>query len=600
MAEKRTIFCLFLFCFLSGTGRTQSARNDPSPWTCRDALGRTVGTSERYGALRPGKAVGIFYFIWHGAHGYDRHAAPASDQSVRPPSAADTASPYDIQKILDADPRCPQYGPDQAFHHWGEPYLGYYTADDRWVIRRHAQMLSDAGIDVIILDATNGLAYLPQVKTLCDEYRRMRAEGSRTPQIAFILNSAAASVLKKLTDEFYGPELYRELWFEWKGKPLLLCPPEAVTPQAAEFFTIRHSWFCSHWEWFGDGRDKWPWADFYPQKAGWHESPDKPECVAVAAATLALANRGRSFHRDTQPDAAHCRSGEGLCFAEQFSRAMELDPEFIFFTGWNEWVAMRYTDGGATEMLGKPISKGDTYFVDNYNHEFSRDIEPLRGDFGDNYYYQLCDFIRRFKGVEPQPVHRLRHAMRPGRIASWRQVGASYADDRGDTFHRDHYGYGSAGRYVNTTGRNDFVESKVATDGKNIYFYIRTQEPVTPRTDSLWMRLFVGLPESGSADWEGFRFRINARPGADGLTSLERSKGGWRWETVARVPYCKAGCEMSVAVPLRELGIRNADDFAVDFKWIDNAVAGGDIRECLTDGDAAPGGRFRYRYRFRR
>ena len=46
----------------------------------------------------------------------------------------------------------PAFGPEHAFHHWGEPYLGYYVANDEWVIRKHAQMLTDAGVDVLFFD----------------------------------------------------------------------------------------------------------------------------------------------------------------------------------------------------------------------------------------------------------------------------------------------------------------------------------------------------------------------------------------------------------------------------------------------------------------
>ena len=49
----------------------------------------------------------------------------------------------------------------------------------------------------------------------------------------------------------------------------------------------------------------------------------------------------------------------------------------------------------------------------------------------------------------------------------------------------------------------------------------------------------------------------------------------------------------------RELGIADVRNFTVDFKWIDNAVTDGDIRECMRDGDSAPGDRFRYRYIFK-
>ena len=382
----------------------------PQTWTAQDALGRTIGSTEQYGAPRPGKTVGMFFVIWHGTSGYDTYMKQLPDEGVRIPQPTDTLSPYDNQKLMTENPQNPQYGPQWVFHHWGEPYLGYYLADDDWVIRKHAQMLTDAGVDVIIVDLTNAVIYLPQLKNLCKVYTQIREAGGRTPQLSFIFNTQARETVQRLYDNFYAKGLYKDLWFYWKGKPLILCPPQDVTPQFADFFTIRHSWFCSlpEWEWFGDGRDKWPWADYYPQNAGWHESPDKPEAVSVAPATHPITDGGRvrrvgrSYHNGQQPDKAHQHSEQGLCFAEQFSRAMELDPEFVFFAGWNEWTAIRIIDHNDFLKCGdRDLKEGDTYFWDLYNHEYSRDIEPLRGRFGDNYYYQLCDFIRRYKGVEP-------------------------------------------------------------------------------------------------------------------------------------------------------------------------------------------------------
>src|SRR5271166_2777688 len=47
---------------------------------------------------------------------------------------------------------------------------------------------------------------------------------------------------------------------------------------------------------------------------------------------------------------------------------------------------------------------GPVTFVDEFDAEFSRDIEPMKGAHGDNYYYQLVANIRRFKGARPVPV----------------------------------------------------------------------------------------------------------------------------------------------------------------------------------------------------
>jgi hypothetical protein len=70
-----------------------------------------------------------------------------------------------------------------------------------------------------------------------------------------------------------------------------------------------------------------------------------------------------------------------------------VDPEFIFITGWNEWVA-----GRAEEWQGVTNA-----FPDQFNDYFSRDIEPSRGQLKDHYYYQMVSYIRRFKGTRALP-----------------------------------------------------------------------------------------------------------------------------------------------------------------------------------------------------
>ncbi|HAY31873.1 MAG TPA: hypothetical protein DCX97_10265, partial [Alistipes sp.] len=70
------------------------------------------------------------------------------------------------------------------------------------------------------------------------------------------------------------------------------------------------------------------------------------------------------------------------------------------------------------------------------------------------------------------------------------------------------------------------------------------------------------------------------------------------WEKIADLDYRVSDNEMVVAVPFAAIGMKNPKSFTVDFKWIDNAVDQGDIQQCLSDGDAAPNGRFRYRYIF--
>lgn len=569
-------------------------------WVATDALGRTLPTAEETGAPRKDKFVGIFYFIWQGAHGYDNHKSAQADEGVMPKLPSDTASPYDLTKMIAESPDNPQYGPLHAFHYWGEPYFGYYLANDEWIIRKHAQMLSDAGVDVIILDVTNTHLYMPQVKKIGEVYQKMRSEGISTPSISFLLNTAHVKTGTRLYQDFYAQGLYEDLWFYWKGKPLLLCNPEGLPDDMKAFFTLRQSWAWSDTGgWFGDGKDKWPWLDHYPQAYGWHESPDKPEQVTVSVAQHPVSNIGHSFHDGKQPVPENFESGKGLYFAEQWERALEVDPEFIFITGWNEWVAMRFNDGAAQNFLGNPISKGDTYFVDLYNEEYNRDIEPMKGGYGDNYYYQMVANIRKFKGSRPVPTTKAKHTIRiDGGFSEWSSVQPVFHDDPGDVVHRRHPGWGRIEEYKNTSGRNDIVEAKVAHDGEHISFYVKTDNSLSAWDSDNWMTLLISLQKSDLPSWEGYHFMVNRQPKSKKQTVVEQSKGAWNWETVSEVPMAVGEKEIEIQIPKKLLKIED-DDFVLDFKWVDNATLDGNIMHWLDQGDAAPNGRFRYRCVFK-
>ena len=556
-----------------------------------DPAGKEIAFDYRHKTLRD-KKVGIFYFIWLGAHGYD--AGDYFGGDIIPPKATDTRSPYDISELEKghSNPADIPFGPGGAMHHWGKPYLDYYVSNDTWIIRRHAQMLSEAGVDVIFIDVTNGYAYLPVVKTLCNVYVQMMREGNPRPQISFILNTNPAPVVKELLT-LYSNSDYDRLWYELDGKPLLLAPPGDYGTGVASRLTFRYAWFDTQYNyggnWYGDGTNRWAWGEFSPQRNVKEEMP-------VMVASHPVWNIGRSYtgnspngyggHQPANPTAE--QRAAGTYFKQQFERALECDPDLIFLTGWNEWVAQRQGNTGAT-------------FIDCYNHEFSRDIEPCADDFTDVYYYYMADYVRRYKGVTPvEPVKEIHQIAVDGKFDDWTDLGTRYKDYKGDTRPRNHWGFGYKNiSLTNNTGRNDICYAKVATDCKSLFFHVETAEPITPRTDRNWMRLFISVKGSTAPAWEGFQWVVNNRVVGENRTTLQRSKGGWDWEEAATVDYAVSGNQMEIAIPLSELGITDVRDFTVDFKWIDNAVADGDIRECMRDGDSAPGDRFRYRYIFK-
>jgi len=570
-----------VFCALLTMAQpTRDLRSDT--WVATDALGRALPGAAECGPPRKGKTVGVFYFLW---------------MERRPNQGL-----YDISKLLAANPADPQYGPEHAFHWWGRPHLGYYVCDDAFVIRKHAQMLTDAGVDAIFFDVTNALTYDRNFLTLCKVYREIRKAGRTTPQIAFLANTRSERVVKHLYDTFYAKGLYPELWFRWKGRPLMLAPSEGLTDEHKRFFTLRRSWAWTHPKgWFGNGKDKWPWLDHHPQKPGWHESPDRPEQIAVCSAQHATSNIGRSFHNGAQPPPGKTDTARGLCFAEQWKRALEVDPAFVFVTGWNEWIAQRFIKperGGAGHFLGERLKAGETFFVDQYNQEFSRDVEPMHGGHGDNYYYQMVANIRRFKGVRRRekasapvtiPV--------PGGFEPWRGVRPEFLDDVGDTAHRKHPGFGSAGPYVNETGRNDLDLAKAARNKDHLFFYVRCRQAITKPAGTNWMVLLLNADADARTGWAGYDFAINRTRGKAGTCSVERNAGGWKWKPVGAAKLQVRGRELHLAVPRPLLGVAPAaGPLRVDFKWTDNVPETGDVMAFIDRGDVAPNGRFNYRF----
>jgi len=579
-SRVKVVVVLLLTC-LSAAGSSVAVEpwdTFSDTWGCTDRLGRELPRQDEAGEPRDHRTVGLFYYIWHGSHGYDQHGDPSFEMQhgqgvAKPDAAKDIESPRDIQKILEAPLGQRPWGPKDAWHHWGESVFGYYVANDEWLIRRHARMFADAGIDVVIFDTTNGYHYRDTYMKILEIYADIRAHGGTTPQIAFncgFIPENNQRVVEAVYRDLYSKELYKELWFMWKGKPLILANFEAVDQNYTDYFSMRYSWAWSKKgrRWFGDGKDRWPWVEEYPQAYGWHEDPDVPEQVVVATAEHPGHDVGKSFSGGKPAHPA--KTPLGLYFSEQWKRALEVDPEFVLITQWNEWVAMRF-DLPGRKMRGETLPDDHPQFIDVLDAEYNRDIEPMRGGFADNYYYQMIDGIRRYKGVRKH-----------------RNV---FRDTVGDTEQRNHFGWGNTGRLQDGSGRNDIKEAKVSVQDGWIEFKVETVDPLTPPAGENWMELFIATGQN-TPHWEGYQFRVRLDPFRKKNYILERSLGGWMWEGLAEMDYMVDGKVLSLKVPKTLLDLDRAD-VSFRFKWSDNRQTT-DALDWLIHGDAAPNGRFQF------
>ncbi|MBQ6267844.1 MAG: hypothetical protein IJK64_08760 [Clostridia bacterium] len=550
--------------------------------TATDALGR-----QAVSAGESKKKVGVFYFLWNGEHSQ--------------------SGPYDVTKIMQNDPlaytsverwEAAGGGGYAVWHHWGEPLFGYYFQSDRWVVSRHCQMLTDAGVDFIVFDTTNAVPYLERARELIDVWYGYYLQGKHVPKLAFYTNSDSGRILNLLYDSFYCNDDLKarypdvdDLWFRMNGKPMVVgnADDANLRPEVKEYFRIK----AVQWPTDSKHSDGFPWMEFgttLHTVGGYYKNSLQDEsimnvsvaqhcdsCRFSASAWYGRKDHGRSWHNGKK-DPAQDAALWGYNFAEQWDYAIKLDPDIVFVTGFNEWTAMRLNEPG------EPIA-----FIDNCDEEYSRDVEPAAGRLGDNYYMQLVSYIGKFKrSVSAVFTGNPVTIDVNGAFDQWddSRITAVYKDYENDTFDRDSRGFGDT-YYTDASGRNDIVNAKVAEDAQNLYFYVDTAAPLSPATDSAWMTLFLNT--SGKT---GYDFVINRTAPAGGKTAVEAIDGDRR-QTVGTAEIRFEGNRLMLSVSKSLLGLgKNA---AFSFKWADNYIDG-DLMSFYTKGDSAPYGRLNWMY----
>lgn len=578
-------------------GMLSMADTYPDTWAGRDELGRVIPTSDDMAGGRQSLddqvEIGMFYYIWHGTEG-----------CMKPV--------YDITRLLAENPTDPAWGPERSYHWWGEPWLGYYDAGEHDVVFKHLQMLCDAGVDFIAFDCTNGLTYPDRIKAFIEVVRERQDKGMSWPRLTFVTHSNQKSAITSLWNNFYSNPGYSDLWYRWEGRPLLMCDTEDAAADISlapilENLTLRHSW-----AWTGGKEDTWSWLDYYPQGVGYtmKDGQRVPECISVGSAQHPTTNVGKSYSGGKQPAVDECglceTTPEGLYFAEQWRRVHELPegerPPVVFLTQWNEFIAMRFITGDATgadpgKVRPGAISKrdGETYFVDVYNAEYNRDIEPSTHPlFRDNYYMQMVEEIRRYRGTSMIPVpERDLSVVIKGGWEQWDNGGVAFADDHGD-----HMLVSVARGKTDTIPGNDIIMCKAADDKRNLYFLVTTASAINWDAARRPLRLLLNADCDYSTGWEGYDYMIEREP-AKGVFLLKRnvSPDGFRWETVGKPLEARyEGNRLMLSIP--KSAIKRKGDFDFDFKWVDNCnLESGEPMLMYSDGDCAPNHRFNYRYK---
>ena len=591
----------------------------PDTWVFTDGLGRVSLTNAEVGDPREDKIVSMFFWTWHNGRPTVinvNNAAEKYPEAVR-------------------DYNHPVWTPAGFQGSWNEPIYGHYESSDQWVLRRQAELLANAGVDAVLTDNTNGtVTHRPGYLALFESWSKAMDDGVLTPKVSFMLPFGGGEntnvQVRDMYIDFYRKGDYHKLWFYWEGKPVLMARQNAIPTtdnlgkEIANFFTYRggQSAYVVSKTNYGE----WGWLSTYPQ-ALYYANRDDHKDKVVEQMTVGVAMNhnyklgqlsamsgnyvmGRSYTHDNQTryeTEGKEASKWGYNFAEQFNYALEIDPKIIFITGWNEW-AMARIDGWPSGWE----SEVPNAFCDQFNDEFSRDLEPTKGDLKDHYYYQLVNFVRQYKGARPIPTPTTQTTIDITKDnTQWNEVGPYYAAYIGNTGDREGEGWGDL-RYHEYSGRNDIIGARVARDADNVYFYVECYDNITPYTDPLWMVLYIDSDQENQG-WETFDYVLNKTSPTATTATLEKFTGnGYETEKVGDVEYTVDGKYMQVKVPKSMLNL-DGYDFTINFAWTDNVHdeddAGergdteykytkfsGDIMDFYISGDVAPSGRFKFSY----
>ena len=525
--------------------------------------------------------VGIFYFLWMGEHG-------------------DTGA-WDMTHIVEKygdkafnTKTCNAWGPVGQMHYFAEPLYGYYYSSDQWVMRKHMELLSNANVDFLYIDVTNGYEYADNAIKLMEVCHEMNQQGYDAPQIVFYTHSSSADVVKRLYNRIYAKDLYQDTWLYVDGKPLIIAEE---SDNINGFFTIR----VPQWPNEGTKTNAWPWMDFqWPQRV--FKANGEREAISVSMAQHAgtiqfsdsafygdRTNRGRSYNGTNDLLTADSYK-LGINFQYQFDRALLQDAKYVLVTGWNEWVAQR-----------QPTDNGTIRFVDTASLEYSRDVEMTITDYYfDNYYMQLIYNVQALKGAAPVIVQDGRQPINvTGDFAQWDSVAVKYYDVEGDTVDRNGMAFGKQ-TMTNTTGRNDIVAAKVTQDTTYMYFYVQCADDITkPVANTSWMQLFLDVDSNVETGWYGYDFIVNYNPSEDFTTGVAKytgTDGKYGFTDCGTVSYRVKDNQMMIAVPMELLGVTYYNQICMQFKWADSDTLLDEMADFYIDGDMAPLGRLNYVY----
>ena len=341
------------------------------------------------------------------------------------------------------------------------------------------------------------------------------------PKVTFYTNTRSADVVCGLYRRYYEKGLYKDLWYAPDGKPMIIGVSEdgLISAQNRELYAmLKEDFFDFRESQWPDGKTTienletgFPWMSWqYPQKnfngmmsVSLAQHPD------AKMSNGPLTNNGKGFDYKKMRNYTS-NSDKGTNYQGQWETVFENNADSskkyvdqVLVTGFNEWMAIKLNDGN------------DSYFVDTFSEEYSRDIEMMKGGYGDNFVVQTLINTRKYKYSEAKHYKYDLKTMPLDDFSAeaWKDVKSEYKDPVGDALARDYRDAFSTTTYVDNSNRNDISSVRIAHDTANLYVRVETAEAVTAYngTDKNWMNLLIQTENGGENSFAGFHPQPFAR-----------------------------------------------------------------------------------------
>jgi hypothetical protein len=224
------------------------------------------------------------------------------------------------------------------------PLLGYYGYKDKSDVLKHLKWLRRAGVDTIVYDVYGFAEWGPMdiakdrvLKWMMEALENQENEARKLKLVIWIEKYDSNPTLEeyRFALKFIRENLAgKPYYFHWKDRPMVVTYVNRENPVLDEVEKETTDFTLSRVRAY-DGKEYWSYVNEYPQpeNRGW--MPVSPGIDSFLEEAYLAKKKGKP-----SLDASKWKRFDrknGRYFEKQLRRAREVNPDFIFISGWNDW-----------------------------------------------------------------------------------------------------------------------------------------------------------------------------------------------------------------------------------------------------------------------